>query len=103
MIEAQTGAEKAALPSEADRALFEGQIPGLVVTLYRNERPPCGLLGLLDWRFHGTISKFIQQGTLTGQVGECCYLPFHRHGSTFHLVLAGSGDSASPGARNPIP
>ncbi len=87
---------------DADRALFEGQISNLVLTFYENESPPCGLLGLLDWRFHGKISKFIRQGALSGQLGECSYLPFKKNDRVFHLLLIGAGAAQKPGLRLPL-
>jgi hypothetical protein len=88
---------------QADQALFDGQIQGLVVTVYQNERPPYGLSGVLDWYFHGAISHCIRAGAITGQVGECTYFPFIRHGLTYHLILAGAGYSSTPGERKPVP
>lgn len=95
--------QKNVLNLELDRALFDGQIQCLVLTLYQNERPPCGLSGLIDWHFQGLLSKYIRNGAITGSVGECTYFPVTRNGQTFHLLLAGSGHSAKPGEREPVP
>lgn len=86
----------------AEKALFEGQIHGLIVTAYQNERPPCGLAGMLDWHFQGAISQLIMQGVITGRTGECVYLPILRRGSLYHILLAGSGHSLTPGHRGPV-
>src|SRR5689334_2527854 len=88
---------------DAEKALFEGQIQGIIVTSYENERPLCGLAGILDWRFHGAISKCILKGAITGKVGECVYFPMNRHGFTYHILLAGAGHSSAPGQRETVP
>lgn len=44
-----------ALPSEV-----------LALPCYSDERPPRGVLGLLDYRLGGTISDLMQKGTITG-------------------------------------
>ena len=87
----------------ADRALFEGQIQGLVVTFYQNERPPLGLCGLVDWHFHGALSRCIQIGAIQGEIGECIYFPFNRNNSVYHIILAGAGHSPGPGERKAVP
>jgi len=86
-----------------DRALFEGQLQGLVMTLYSNEKPPRGLAGMMDWHFHGLISDSIKNGRIIGKPGECVYFPVTRNGSTFHLFLLGSGQVAKNGERKPVP
>jgi hypothetical protein len=78
---------------EPGQALFEGRVQGLVAVLGSHERPPRGLAGLLDWRFQGVISRAIARGFLTGEAGECAYLPVTRAGTTYHLLLVGSGAS----------
>jgi len=88
-----------ALELTADRALFEGAVDGLVCLFYRNERPLHGLSGVLDWRFHGQISRVLRLGAIHGEPGECVYMPATRHGKVFHLVLAGAGVSSAPGER----
>ena len=85
---------------EVDRALFEGQISSVVMTLYQNELPPCGLAGILDWHFHGAISRYLQQGAISGRVGECVYFPFSRNSVLYHLILVGGGHTPRPGQRN---
>jgi hypothetical protein len=91
--------QKNSLTLDPDRALFEGHLQGLIVTVYQNERPPSGLAGLLDWHFHGAISSCIRKGAILGKIGECIYFPLIKNGSTFHLILAGSGHASTPGTR----
>lgn len=88
---------------EVEKALFDGQVQGVIAVFYENERPLRGLAGVLDWRFHGVLSQFILAGAMSGKKGECAYLPISRNGSTFHLLLAGAGQNSSPGARPHIP
>jgi hypothetical protein len=88
---------------DGHRALFDGAVEGLIVSLYENEKPPCGLAGTLDWYFHGSISKFLQTGKIQGSLGEFVYFPISRHGSTFHLIFVGAGPSSSPGHRASLP
>lgn len=83
-----------------DEALFApDHLSGMVATYHVNERPLQGVVGLLDWRFQGAISNFLKSGALTGQEGECAYLPIRRGERLFHILLLGSGSSKKPGAR----
>jgi Cytosol aminopeptidase family, N-terminal domain len=84
-----------------DEALFmePSEIKGMVVTFHVNERPLQGAVGKLDWRFQGAISHFLRTGALTGQEGECAYLPIKKGERVFHLLLVGSGSSKKPGQR----
>lgn len=91
------------LDLEADLALFSGEIQGLAFLFYRNERPLAGLAGLLDWRFQGALSKHLRAGAITGECGQCAYLPITRHGQTFHLLAVGAGESLASGIRDRIP
>ncbi len=95
--------QKNSLNINPDHALFQGQIFGLVVSFYQNERPPAGLCGVMDWHFHGAISKCIQDGAITGKIGECIYLPIIRNSTTFHIILVGAGNSDAFGDRGPLP
>jgi len=88
---------------EADQALINRQIDGLVATLYENEKPLSGLAGFLDWRFHGAISECLRSGALTGQVGECVYFPVSKSGQVYKLILAGAGKAPAPGQRTNPP
>jgi hypothetical protein len=86
----------------AEKALFEGQFQSLVVTCYENERPLCGLAGIIDWHFHGALSQYIVSGAVTGQVGEMVYFPLVKSAITFHILLLGAGRSISPGHRESL-
>lgn len=91
------------LEMNADRALFEKKIDGIVATCYSNERPLRGLAGLLDWRTGGIISEYLRSGIITGAMGECTYLPLRRNGHTYHLFLLGCGHAVAPGRRDQVP
>lgn len=90
------------LEVDADRALFEGQLQGMILSCHENERPLRGLAGLLDWRFQGALSHGLRAGVLTGKAGECAYVPVARAGKTYHLILVGCGQMDSS-KRNKIP
>ena len=98
-----TSVSKTILNTTAERALIEGDFNCLVVTFYQNERPPSGLAGILDWYFQGALSYYLRSNAIKGEAGECVYLPLTRHGSTFHILLAGSGHSPQPGKRGAVP
>jgi len=91
------------LEIDADRALFEGQLQGMVLSCHENERPLQGLAGLLDWHFQGALSHGLRAGVLTGREGECAYVPVERAGKTYHLILVGCGQMESPAKRSKIP
>ncbi len=86
----------------ADQALFDGKIDGLVVTCYENERPLLGLAGLMDWRFSGFISECVRLGILTGKKGELTYIPLSRHNNTYHLIFLGNGKNTNSQTRSKV-
>jgi len=86
-----------------DRALFGGDLVGLAVACYTNERPFQGLAGLMDWRFEGALSEAVRAGVVSGEAGECTYLPIRKRDRTFHLFLVGCGHTSSPGHRPGAP
>ena len=103
MNEPGTPADRKTIKISADTALFTGEIQGLVVTFHENERPLCGLAGLLDWRLQGLISFHLRNSSIVGKAGECVYFPVSRNQRTYHLLLAGAGSSEAPGQRDEIP
>ena len=78
-------------PLDAETLLFTGQVQGLILSCFENERPLQGLAGKLDWRLRGMLSDFLRAGSITGKAGECCYVPVRWHERTLHLFLAGGG------------
>ena len=47
----------------------------LVAALFRDERPPRGVAGLFDWRSAGRLSRLMQKGYATGELGEVLMTP----------------------------
>jgi Cytosol aminopeptidase family, N-terminal domain len=47
----------------------------LVAALFRDERPPRGVAGLFDWRSAGRLSRLMQEGYATGELGEVLMTP----------------------------
>jgi len=47
----------------------------LAACLSADERPPHGVVGLVDWRLAGRISGLIAEGFATGAVGEVLLVP----------------------------
>ena len=89
--------------SALSTALFQGEITGVIASIYENERPLLGFAGLLDWRFNCLISKFLANGMMEGSAGEFTYVPANKNGKTYHLLLVGAGRSTSPGKRHALP
>lgn len=63
----------------------------LVAPLCKGEHPPRGVTGLLDWRLSGRISRLIQQGFATGELGEVLLLPGRPKLAFDKMVLFGIG------------
>lgn len=91
------------LELDGDSALFEGKIQGIILTCHENERPLQGLAGLMDWRFEGALSRFIQAGFFSGKPGECVYVPVTKLGKTYHILLVGAGKTPFAGRRGQVP
>ena len=98
-----TETDRQCLDLTADFALFRGHLSGMVAFFPENESHLQGLAGLLDWRFQGAISAQIKSGAISGKSGECVYFPISRAGVTYHLFLAGAGNSNAPGTRSKLP
>jgi hypothetical protein len=58
----------------------------LLACLVTDERPPHGVVGLVDWRLSGRVSRLIASGFATGAVGEVVLIP-GRPKLTFDKVL----------------
>ncbi len=91
------------LELDADRALYDRKVHSLVALCYEDERPLQGLAGILDWRFQGALSRGFKKGILTGQPGECAYIPVTRRENTYHLLLVGGGSLRKNGPRGKVP
>ena len=64
----------------------------LVLGVFADERPPCGICGFIDWRLNGMISKEIKQGRISGDFEEKIVIPFPRRIGTEILLLFGLGN-----------
>jgi hypothetical protein len=88
---------------DPEALLFAGEVEGLILSCFENERPLQGLAGRLDWRLRGMLSHFLKAGSITGKPGECCYVPVRWHEQTFHLFLAGGGHLEEGNERPALP
>lgn len=77
------------------RALDECQADVLALTLFSDERPLRGLIGLVDWRLRGALSRWVRSGFVSGQWGERVLVPSHGRLTFPRLLLMGLGDKAS--------
>ncbi len=77
-----------------DDALVERGIT-LVSGLFVDERPPHGLLGLVDWRTSGHLSRLCLDGRLTGVEGERVLLPGRPRLPVERIVVLGLGFRSS--------
>jgi len=64
----------------------------LLLPLFLEERPPRGLLGAIDWRFGGRISRLIAEGAISAERGSLGLLPARRKLPLVDkLLIAGMG------------
>lgn len=63
----------------------------LVAGVSREERPPRGVTGLVDWRLAGRISRLLLKGFLTGELGEVLLIPGRPRLPFDKVVLFGLG------------
>ena len=63
----------------------------LLACVEQAEAPPHGVAGLVDWRLGGRLSSLIQNGSLTGQLGEVLLLPGKPRLPFDKVVLFGVG------------
>jgi len=94
---------------QAEDALFQRLIDGLVVLVPSNETPLQSLAGMLDWRFHGAISEFQIEPArdaddikgFRGKPGELTLVPLQHRQQTYLALLVGIGAVPRPGVRPP--
>jgi hypothetical protein len=75
-------------------ALDALDVDSIVVGLCKDVRPTAGLLGLLDWRLCGRVSRLLEAGTITGHDGEKVLFPTQGRVSAPRLFLYGWGARA---------
>jgi Cytosol aminopeptidase family, N-terminal domain len=63
----------------------------LVAALFRDERPPRGVAGLFDWRMAGRLSRLMQGGFASGELGEALLLPGKPALPFDKVILFGAG------------
>jgi hypothetical protein len=66
----------------------------LVAALFRDERPPRGVAGLFDWRSAGRLSRLMQQGFATGELGEVLMTPAKPCMPFDKVIFFGAGERA---------
>lgn len=69
------------------------KVPAELVLLmhYQQQVPLHGLLGLMDWRLNGRLSRLIQDKIFTGKAREMLLLPAEHRFKADKLVLLGLG------------
>jgi Cytosol aminopeptidase family, N-terminal domain len=66
----------------------------LAAATFADERPPRGVAGLFDWRSAGRLSRWMQDGWVTGELGEVLMTPARPRLPFDKLILFGAGQSA---------
>jgi len=61
------------------------------VPFFCDERPPRGVLGLLDWRLCGLVTRMMLRGKITGTPLETVLIPARQRLPVEKLVLFGAG------------
>ena len=69
------------------------QHEAILAPFFSDERPLTGLLGLIDWRLCGYVSRLMQREVVTGSMGETVLVPLRRFASD-KLFLFGLGPEA---------
>jgi hypothetical protein len=69
----------------------------LVAAVASDERPPHGLAGLVDYRLAGRVSRLLQSGFATGDLGEVLLVPGRPKLPFDKVVLFGVGPARSFG------
>ncbi|HTV23785.1 MAG TPA: M17 family peptidase N-terminal domain-containing protein [Polyangiaceae bacterium] len=64
----------------------------LVAALFRDERPPRGVAGLFDWRSAGRLSRLMQEGYATGELGEVLMAPAKPSLPFDKVIFFGAGE-----------
>lgn len=64
----------------------------LAVAVFQQDRPLPGLAGLVDWRLNGQVSRVLQAGRFSGELGDSVLLPCADRIGADRFVLFGLGD-----------
>lgn len=71
------------------------QSEAILAPFFSDERPLRGLLGLIDWRLCGFVSRLIKRGVVRGELGETVLVPLGPRFASDKLFLFGVGNSES--------
>ena len=74
-------------------ALDQIEVDAIVIGLTEDCRPLRGATGFIDWRLCGRLSALIQDGSITGAVGERVLTPSHAGLNAKRLFVFGWGPS----------
>jgi len=79
----------------AQRHLEVLPVDVVVVSCFADERPLRGLASRADWRCGGALSKLLQEGSFTGEVGETAMVVGARGLVAPRVLLTGQGRRAA--------
>ena len=71
------------------------QSEAILAPFFSDERPLKGLLGLIDWRLCGFVSRLIMRGVVRGELGETVLVPLGPRFASDKLFLFGLGGAES--------
>jgi hypothetical protein len=66
----------------------------ILTPFFSDERPLCGVLGLIDWRMCGFVSRMVMRGLISGTRGEHVLVPLKPRFTVDKLFLFGLGPEA---------
>jgi hypothetical protein len=75
--------------------LDDVECEALAVPFFQDERPLRGVLGMVDWRLCGFLSRMIIRGRIHGFLGEAVLVPGRPHLNVDKLFLFGLGPEKS--------
>jgi hypothetical protein len=67
------------------------QSEAILAPFFSDERPLTGVLGLIDWRLCGFVSRQIQRGVVRGELGDTVLVPLRPRFTADKLFLFGLG------------
>lgn len=70
-------------------------VDAVVVGLCSDVRPLAGLLGMIDWRLCGRVSRLVERGVITGAHGEHVLMPTFGRIAAPRLFIVGWGRSST--------
>jgi hypothetical protein len=70
------------------------QSEAILAPFFKDERPLTGVLGLIDWRLCGFVSRLILNGVVVGSLGETVLVPLRPRFAADKLFLFGLGEQA---------